>query len=126
MTHTMTSPPTDIRIGTAGWAIPRAIAEQFPAEGSGLVRYAAQLNAVEINTTFHRPHRASTFARWAEAPNDDMRLVNVVAGSAPPARTVRSVATSASMFWLLPGSPAAVDEAASKEGSASSAGSMSI
>ena len=24
-------------------------------------------NAVEINSTFHRPHRASTFTRWAES-----------------------------------------------------------
>lgn len=60
-----------LRIGTAGWAIPRAVAERFPAEGSGLQRYAAVFNAAEINSTFYRPHRASTFARWAaDTPPD--------------------------------------------------------
>ena len=29
------------------------------------MRYAAVLPAVEVNSTFHRPHRASTFERWA-------------------------------------------------------------
>jgi uncharacterized protein YecE (DUF72 family) len=58
---------TVIRIGTAGWAIPRACANHFPEAGSSLQRYATRLNAVEINSTFHRPHRPETFAQWAEA-----------------------------------------------------------
>lgn len=53
------------RIATAGWNIPRAVAERFPAEGAGLQRYAAVLDAVELNSTFYRPPRASTWARWA-------------------------------------------------------------
>jgi uncharacterized protein YecE (DUF72 family) len=56
-----------LRIGTAGWAIPRAWANRFPETGSSLQRYATRLNAAEINSTFHRPHRPATFARWAEA-----------------------------------------------------------
>lgn len=55
-----------IRIGTAGWAIPRFHAEAFPTEGTGLQRYAGRFDAAEINTTFYRPHRASTYARWVE------------------------------------------------------------
>ncbi|RAK58088.1 DUF72 domain-containing protein [Phenylobacterium deserti] len=54
-----------VRIATAGWAIPRAVAEQFPAEGSGLERYAGRFDAVEINSTFYRSHRTSTYERWA-------------------------------------------------------------
>ena len=54
-----------LRIGTAGWAIPAAVRDLFPADGSGLERYAARLGAVEINSSFYRPHRASTYARWA-------------------------------------------------------------
>ncbi len=54
-----------VRIGTAGWAIPRAAAHRFPEEGSGLDRYAARLDAVEINSSFYRPHRRSTYERWA-------------------------------------------------------------
>jgi uncharacterized protein YecE (DUF72 family) len=51
--------------GTAGWNIPRAHKARFPAEGTGLQRYSARLNAVEINTSFYRPHAAATYERWA-------------------------------------------------------------
>jgi len=54
-----------IRIGTAGWSIPRAVAERFPADGTGLERYAARFDAAEINTSFYRPHRRATYERWA-------------------------------------------------------------
>jgi uncharacterized protein YecE (DUF72 family) len=55
----------DIRVGTAGWSIPKGHADAFPAEGSHLERYARRLPAVEINSSFYRPHRPSTYARWA-------------------------------------------------------------
>lgn len=63
-----------LRIGTAGWAVPRAVADAFPAEGSGLARYAARLGAAEINTSFHRPHRPGTYARWAASVPDGFRF----------------------------------------------------
>lgn len=53
------------RVGTAGWSVPRSVAEAFPAEGSGLERYAAVFDCVEINSTFYRPHRPQTLERWA-------------------------------------------------------------
>jgi uncharacterized protein YecE (DUF72 family) len=56
--------PHDIRIGTAGWSFPRTL-ESFPAEGTGLERYAAVFNAVEINSSFYRPHQRKTYERWA-------------------------------------------------------------
>jgi uncharacterized protein YecE (DUF72 family) len=52
-------------IGTAGWSLPPAHQARFPGEGSHLERYARVFPAAEINSTFHRPHRASTFERWA-------------------------------------------------------------
>lgn len=57
--------PSKIYIGTAGWSIPRPEQSHFPPGESLLARYARVLPAVEINSTFHRPHRASTFERWA-------------------------------------------------------------
>lgn len=51
-------------IGTAGWSLPLREQPHFPGQGSHLERYARVLDAVEINSTFHRPHRASTFERW--------------------------------------------------------------
>jgi uncharacterized protein YecE (DUF72 family) len=55
------------RIGTAGWAIPAEVRDHFPAEGTALERYAARFDAVEINSSFHRPHRRATWERWAAA-----------------------------------------------------------
>jgi uncharacterized protein YecE (DUF72 family) len=55
------------RIGTAGWSLPRAEQAHFPAAGSHLERYASRLDAVEINSSFHRPHRPATYARWSAA-----------------------------------------------------------
>jgi uncharacterized protein YecE (DUF72 family) len=54
-------------IGTAGWSIPASEAGHFPADGTALERYAARFGGVEINSSFHRPHRASTWARWGES-----------------------------------------------------------
>ena len=56
-----------IKIGTAGWSIPRDIAGEFASEGSALERYASRFDAAEINSSFHRPHRASTWERWRDS-----------------------------------------------------------
>jgi uncharacterized protein YecE (DUF72 family) len=61
-------------IGTAGWNVPSLYFEQVPAGGSHLERYARRLNAVEINSSFHRPHRRTTYQRWAQSAPDDFRF----------------------------------------------------
>jgi uncharacterized protein YecE (DUF72 family) len=61
-------------IGTAGWAIGKVAAAHFPEEGSGLERYASVFPAVEINSSFHRPHQSSTWQRWREAVPDHFRF----------------------------------------------------
>lgn len=63
-----------IAIGTAGWNVPKAYADAFPASGSHLERYAQRLDAVEINTAFYRPHRAGTYARWAASVPEQFRF----------------------------------------------------
>lgn len=57
-------------IGTAGWTLPKAHAAGFTAEGSHLERYASRLNCAEINSSFHRPHRRSTWERWGATVPD--------------------------------------------------------
>lgn len=57
--------PGTYRVGTAGWSVPKPHAQAFPSEGSHLERYAARFPAVEINSSFYRPHRPTTYARWA-------------------------------------------------------------
>jgi len=56
-----------VRIGTAGWSIPRQYADVFPAEGTSLQRYSARFPVAEINSSFHRPHRRSTWERWRDS-----------------------------------------------------------
>jgi uncharacterized protein YecE (DUF72 family) len=56
-----------LRVGCAGWSVPRASAPQFPGAGTHLQRYAARLNAAEINSSFYRPHRRETYERWARS-----------------------------------------------------------
>ncbi|HZV63317.1 MAG TPA: DUF72 domain-containing protein [Telluria sp.] len=53
------------RVGCAGWSIPREAAGAFPAGGSHLERYAEVFNAVEINSSFYRPHREQRLQRFA-------------------------------------------------------------
>src|SRR4051794_31096467 len=64
----------ELRIGCAGWSLPRAVLERFPREGSHLQRYAARLNCTEINSSFYRPHQRSTYARWCESVPEDFRF----------------------------------------------------
>lgn len=63
-----------VRVGCAGWAIPKVAAARLATEGSHLARYAAALDAVEINSSFHRPHAAAVYARWAAAVPRDFRF----------------------------------------------------
>ena len=63
-----------IRIGTAGWTLPKHSAALFAEEGSHLERYASRLSFVEVNSSFHRPHRGSTWERWARSVPQDFRF----------------------------------------------------
>jgi uncharacterized protein YecE (DUF72 family) len=56
-----------VYVGCAGWSLPREHWPLFTADGTHLQRYASQLTAVEINSSFYRPHRPQTYARWAES-----------------------------------------------------------
>jgi uncharacterized protein YecE (DUF72 family) len=66
--------PKQIFIGTAGWSIPRASAPRFSGDGTHLQRYAGQLRCAEINSSFHRPHSAATYAKWAMSTPPDFRF----------------------------------------------------
>jgi len=54
-------------IACAGWSVPTRVQEHFPRQGSHLQRYAAVFPAVEINTSFYRPHLPATYARWRDS-----------------------------------------------------------
>ena len=56
----------EIFIGCAGWQI-TPCSEHFREGDSCLARYATVFNAVEINSTFKRLHKKTTFARWRDS-----------------------------------------------------------
>ena len=74
----MTTPkprrPPRSRIGCAGWTIPAAHAHLFGSGDSVLARYATRFDAVEINSSFYRPHQRKTYARWADSVPRDFRF----------------------------------------------------
>lgn len=61
-------------IGCAGWSLRAEQAADFPVDGSHLERYGAVFPAVEINSSFYRPHRPQTYARWAASVPDAFRF----------------------------------------------------
>jgi uncharacterized protein YecE (DUF72 family) len=71
---TRSSDLAGVRVGCAGWSLPRETWPEFPEHGSHLQRYAARFNAVEINSSFYRPHQPATYARWAGSVPADFRF----------------------------------------------------
>lgn len=63
-----------LRVGTAGWSIPKAHGQRVAETGSTLERYAGVLNCAEINSTFYRSHRASTYQKWSSAVPQSFRF----------------------------------------------------
>lgn len=67
MSRTSTPGPRSVvRTGTAGWSIASAHRGLFGPGDSALARYATRFDVAEINSSFHRPHRRETYARWAD------------------------------------------------------------
>jgi uncharacterized protein YecE (DUF72 family) len=64
----------EVKIGTAGWTVPRQYADDFPAEGTSLQRYATRFRVAEVNSSFHRPHRQSTWERWRDSVPPSFRF----------------------------------------------------
>jgi uncharacterized protein YecE (DUF72 family) len=87
-----------IRIGTAGWSIPKEHAAAFPSAGSHLERYAGRFNAVEINSSFYRPHRRATYERWAASVPDQFRFAVKVPKAITHERRLRDVCDLVDQF----------------------------
>lgn len=75
-------------VGTAGWTVSPQHVPLFPpappdAKLSHLQRYASRMRCVEINSSFYRPHRRTTWERWAAVTPEGFRF----AVKAPKAAT---------------------------------------
>lgn len=85
-------------IATAGWSIPKKVADRFTQEGSGLTRYASVFRGVEINSTFYRRHKPSTFARWAESVPDHFRFAMKIPKEISHTRAMNDIAAPFEAF----------------------------
>jgi uncharacterized protein YecE (DUF72 family) len=56
----------EVRVGIAGWSVPAAYRAAEPGR-SHLQQYARHFDCVEINSSFYKPHRPATYARWADS-----------------------------------------------------------
>jgi uncharacterized protein YecE (DUF72 family) len=65
---------TTVRIGTAGWALPKTLRVSQAASKSVLEQYALQFDVVEINSSFYQPHRRSTYERWRASVPEGFRF----------------------------------------------------
>ena len=63
-----------MRVGCAGWSLPAQFAACFDPGDSALQRYASRFSLVEINSSFYRPHRPATYARWAASVPEGFRF----------------------------------------------------
>jgi uncharacterized protein YecE (DUF72 family) len=62
--------PARIRVGCAGWRMPPEAGAVPDRSETHLHRYAGRFSAVEINSSFYRPHRQATYAKWAASVGD--------------------------------------------------------
>jgi uncharacterized protein YecE (DUF72 family) len=79
-------PPNAVRIGCAGWALRKEHASEFQAEGTHLTRYAGRFPAVEINSSFYKPHKPATYVKWGASVHEDFRFAVKVPKEATHAR----------------------------------------
>jgi uncharacterized protein YecE (DUF72 family) len=63
-----------VRVGCAGWNIPRQAAARFASSGSHLERYAQAFNSCEINSSFYYPHKKETWERWGRSVPAEFRF----------------------------------------------------
>ncbi|MEO8627389.1 MAG: DUF72 domain-containing protein [Betaproteobacteria bacterium] len=63
-----------IDVGTAGWSIPGAAADDFPGDGTHLERYARVLRCAEINSSFYRSHKFQVYEKWANQTSPSFRF----------------------------------------------------
>lgn len=63
-----------MRVGCAGWNIPKQFASDFLSHGTHLQRYSRQFFCTEINSCFYRSHRVQTWQRWAESVPENFQF----------------------------------------------------
>jgi uncharacterized protein YecE (DUF72 family) len=88
-----------IRVGIAGWNNPPAMRAARPADQSHLAYYAAHFSCVEVNSSFYRPHRGATYARWRDETPAQFRFSVKMPRSITHEGHLRGCADEVSRFY---------------------------
>lgn len=87
-----------VRVGCAGWSVPKAYADDFPGEGTHLERYARRFSCVEINSSFYRSHKPATYERWAASVPDGFLFAVKVPKSITHLRRLKGAESELAVF----------------------------
>ncbi|WP_324898248.1 DUF72 domain-containing protein, partial [Dyella sp.] len=90
--------PRNLRIGCAGWSIPRQYAALFGEGESMLARYATRFDVVEVNSSFYRSHQRKTWERWAASVPARFRFTAKLPQEISHERALRGCAACLSRF----------------------------
>lgn len=88
-----------IRVGIAGWSNPPALRAERPQDQTPLAYYAAHFSCVEINSSFHRPHGGSTYARWRDETPPQFQFSVKMPRSITHESRLRRTAAEVSRFY---------------------------
>ena len=89
----------DIRVGIAGWSKPPAQRYQRETSQSQLAFYSSRFSCVEINSSFYRPHRPTTYERWRDGTPPGFRFSVKVPRAITHESGLRRVASQVSRFY---------------------------
>ena len=88
-----------IRVGIAGWSNPPAVRADRPPARTHLAYYADHFSCVEINSSFHRPHRAATYERWRDETPAQFRFAVKMPRSITHESRLRRASSEISRFY---------------------------
>jgi uncharacterized protein YecE (DUF72 family) len=88
-----------VRVGIAGWSNPPAMRAARRAAQTHLAHYAAHFSCVEVNSSFYRPHRGATYARWRDETPPQFRFSVKMPRSITHERHLRGSAAEVSRFY---------------------------
>jgi uncharacterized protein YecE (DUF72 family) len=88
-----------IRVGIAGWNNPPAKRiDRLPTQ-THLTYYAQHFSCVEVNSSFNRPHRAETYARWRDETPAQFRFAVKMPRSITHESRLRCASAEMSRFY---------------------------
>ena len=88
-----------IRVGLAGWSNPPSKRLERHPDQSHLSYYAQHFSCVEINSSFYRPHRGATYARWRDETPASFRFSVKMPRSVTHESHLKRCASEVSRFY---------------------------